>query len=301
MASNWESTLVRRRAISADGTPIAYESVGQGDRVILLANGLGARLYVWEPLINDLWRDYRLLTWDYRGLFDSSTPEASRKLSLHHHVEDGLAILRAENVQRAALIGWSMGVQVVLDLAAHNPELIAGLVLLNGTYGHVLQTGFQPLFAIPFLPKHLHGVIEFLRERPNVTKILTKLARVTELPTVALMTITAGRKNAVDNRLLLRRYFEEVLGPSFPNFLRLFQELDAHSVYHLLPDIKSPALIVSGRLDMLTPAFQSDEMARRLPNAEHLSLLRASHFALRERPEAVVPRVREFLQKRAVF
>ena len=301
MPSNWESTLVRRRAVSADGTPIAYEVVGEGERVILLANGLGARLYVWEPLITDLWRDYRLVTWDYRGLFDSSTPEVSRKLSLHHHVEDALAILRAENVQRAALIGWSMGVQVVLDLAAHNPELIAGLVLLNGTYGHVLQTGFQPLFAIPFLPKRLHEVIEFLRERPNVTKILTKLARVTELPTVALMTITAGRKNAVDNRLLLRRYFEEVLGPSFPNFLRLFQELDAHSVYHLLPDIKAPALIVSGRLDMLTPAFQSDEMARRLPNAEHLSLLRASHFALRERPEAVVPRVREFLQKRAIF
>ncbi len=301
MPANWESTVVRRRAISADGTPIAYEVVGEGEHVILLANGLGARLYVWEPIIADLWRDYRLITWDYRGLFESSTPEAARKLSLHHHVEDALAILRAEEVERAALIGWSMGVQVVLDLAAHHPELIAGLVLLNGTYGHVLQTGFQPLLAIPFLPKRLHGVIEFLRERPNVTKFLAKLARITELPTVALMTITAGRKNAVDNRLLLRRYFEEVLGPSFPNFLRLFQELDAHSVYHLLPDIKAPALIVSGRLDMLTPAFQSDEMARRLPNAEHLALFRASHFALRERPEAVVPRVRQFLQQRAHF
>ena len=155
MPTNWESTVVRRRAVSADGTPIAYEVVGEGKKTILLANGLGARLYVWEPLIADLWRDYRLITWDYRGLFDSSTPDANRNLSIHHHVEDALAILRAEEVDKTVLIGWSMGVQVALELAAQAPEMMAGLVLLNGTYGHVLQTGFQPIFAIPFLPKRL--------------------------------------------------------------------------------------------------------------------------------------------------
>lgn len=296
--TNWEKTVERRLTTSADGTQISYDVVGEGKRAILLANGLGGRLYAWEPLIEDLWRDYKLITWDYRGLFDLVEIDAG-KLSLRQHVEDALAILRAEKIERVVLIGWSMGVQVSLDLAAHERDLVAGLILLNGTYGHVLQTGFQPFFAIPFLPKRLHGVIEFLRERPDVTKILTKLARVTELPTIGLMTLTAGRKNAMSVRPLLRRYFDEVLGPSFPNFLRLFQELDAHSVYHLLPDITAPALIVSGWLDMLTPAFQSFEIARRLPNAEHLALKRASHFALRERPEVVVPRVRAFLEKRA--
>ncbi|MEO8875444.1 MAG: alpha/beta hydrolase [Polyangiaceae bacterium] len=295
---NWEETVEQRHTTSFDGTPITYEVAGEGKRAVLLANGLGGRLYVWEPLIADLWHDYKLLTWDYRGLFDLSDVDAG-KLSLHHHVQDALAILRAEKIERVVLVGWSMGVQVSLDLAAHEPDLIAGLVLLNGTYGHVLQTGFQPFFAIPFLPKRLHSVIEFLRDRPEITKVLTKLARFTELPTVALMSITAGPKNALTVRPLLRRYFDEVLGPSFPNYLRLFQELDAHSVYHLLPDITAPALIVSGWLDMLTPAFQSFEIARRLPNAEHLALKRASHFALRERPEIVVPRVRTFLEKRA--
>jgi len=46
------------------------------------------------------------------------------------------------------------------------------------------------------------------------------------------------------------------------NYLQLFQELDAHSVYHLLPDIKQPTLIVTGMLDILTPAYQSYEMYR---------------------------------------
>jgi pimeloyl-ACP methyl ester carboxylesterase len=83
--------------------------------------------------------------------------------------------------------------------------------------------------------------------------------------------------------------------------LRLFQELDGHSAYHLLPDIDAPTLIISGLLDMLTPAYQSREMARRMPNAEHVALVRASHFALMERPEVVVPAIERFLSGRATW
>lgn len=297
---SWEHKVERRQATSADGTRIAYDVLGEGKRAVLLANGLGGRLYAWEPLLVDLLHDYKILTWDYRGLFDSAPLPPGRKLSLHCHVEDAEAILRAEKIDRAVLVGWSMGVQVSLDLAASSPDLVAGLVLLNGTYGHVLQTGFQPIFAVPFLPKRLHAVIEMLRAHPDLTEHLAKLARLTEIPTTMLMSITTGR-HALRVRPLLRRYFDDVLGPSFPNFLRLFQELDAHSVYHLLPEITQPALIVSGKLDMLTPAFQSSEIARRLPNAEHLALFRASHFAMFERPEIVVPRIRSFLRTRVAF
>ena len=63
-----------------------------------------------------------------------------------------------------------MGVQVSLEFAANFPERVGGLVLLNGTYGQVMSTGFQPLVSIPFLPKRLHAafeaeLLEFLRSR----------------------------------------------------------------------------------------------------------------------------------------
>ena len=67
---------------------------------------------------------------------------------------------------------------------------------------------------------------------------------------------------------------------------------------HVLPEIEAPALVVSGALDLLTPQRQSFEIARRLPNAEHLALMRASHFALLERPDAVLPAIERFLAKR---
>lgn len=296
---SWLYTVENKNAISEDGTRIGYQVLGRGDKILLLANGLGGRLYAWEPLVERYWREYRIITWDYRGLFDSDTPRRPRRLAVANHVEDAVAILRAEGCTRAVLFGWSMGVQVSLDVAATHPELVAGLVLLNGTYGHTLAAGFQPLFALPWLPKRLHAAIELLRRHPKSAERIALLTRLTELPTTVMFSMTAGARRSWELRPMLRRYMDDVLGPSFDNFMRLFQELDAHSVYHLLPDIDTPALVISGAFDVLTPARQSREIARRMPHAQRLALLRASHFCLLERPDVVLPAVDELLTSRA--
>jgi len=292
------STLRKGRAASPDGTAIAYEVVGDGEKTIVLANGLGGRLYAWEELLGPLWRGYKLITWDYRGLFESKCEH--RRLAVVHHADDLESILQAEGVKKAVFIGWSMGVQVSLEYAGNHPDTLAGLVLINGTYGHALSTGFQPLWSVPFLPKRLHAVLEFFRRHPELLDYVVRGARLSELPTAAAFSLTAGPM-VLRHKKLFHQYFEDVLGPSFPNYLRLFQELDAHSAYHLLPDIHAPALVVSGALDPLTPASQSREMARRLPDAEHLELFRAGHFALMERPDVVVPAIQAFLANRARF
>ncbi len=296
----WARTLRRKRAVASDGTGIAYQVVGTGERVLMFANGLGGRLYAIEPVVEAFWKHYRIITWDYRGLFESDAPASLRRLAVVHHVEDALTILEAEKVSRAVLVGWSMGVQVMLDLAASHPGLPAGLVLMNGTHGHVFSTGFQPFFSVPFLPRRLHAIVEFLRARPDAARALARLTRLTEWPTTLLTFVTAG-KRALELRPILRRYYKDVLGPSFPNYLRLFQELDAHSAYHLLPEISAPTLVVSGALDFLTPAYQSRQIAERMPNAEHLRLGRASHFALHERREEVIRAMRAFLDRRAYW
>ncbi len=294
----WSSTLESKRATASDGTGIAYEVLGRGNKTLMLANGLGGRLYAWKPLLDEFWRGYRIVTWDYRGLFASESPASRRQLSVAHHSDDARAILDAEKIDRAVFVGWSMGVQVSLDVAATFGERVAGLVLLNGTYGHVLSTGFQPLFSIPFLPKRLHATLEYLQSRPQLARSLASVSRFGQIPTFAMLALTTGSR-AKDLAPLIGLYMDDVLGPSFVNFLRLFQELDAHSVYHVLPQIRQPALIVSGMFDALTPAYQSREMARRMPNAEHIALVRSGHFSMLERPDVVLPAMTRFLDRRA--
>jgi 3-oxoadipate enol-lactonase len=297
-AVDWHATHREKRLVAADGTGIAYEVLGTGERTIVLANGLGGRLYAWTPAIEAFWRTHRIITWDYRGLFASDSPKSRRRLSVAHHVEDIGAILDAENVERAVFAGWSMGVQISLDFAASFPDRVGGLVLLNGTHGHVLSTGFQPLVSIPFLPKRLHALLDWLQDHAEVAHQLARVSRLAETPTWMFLYLTSGAR-AREITPLLSRYMDDVLGPSFPNYLRLFQELDAHSTYHLLREIEAPALVISGLLDALTPAYQSREIARRMPNAEHIQLLRSSHFSLIERPDVVIPAMQRFFNERA--
>ena len=294
--NSWESTAETRSATAADGTRITYRVLGRGPRPLLIANGLGARLYSWEPLLAALWQDHRILCWDYRGLFDSGPPSSRRRMGVAHHAEDALALLDAERIERASVVGWSMGVQVALELASREPARIDRLVLLNGTYGHTISTGFQPLWPVPVVHSLVHGALEYLQRHPGASLQAQGVGRISQFlmnQAVFPVTAEAGRKGEL--RRVMRRYFDDVLGESFPNYLRLFQELDAHSVYHILPEIQAPALLVSGGFDLLTPARQSFKMARRMRNVQHLHLLRSSHFSLLERPGDVVPPILRFL------
>jgi pimeloyl-ACP methyl ester carboxylesterase len=286
------------RAYSPDGVGLHYDVVGEGERTLILANGLGGRLYAWRPILDAFWQRYRIITWDYRGLFDSDTPPSPRQLSVAHHVQDACAVLDAEGVRRAVFVGWSMGVQLSLDLAATSAARVAGLVLINGTYGHVLEHGFQPLLSVPWLPRRLHMFLEWLRAHPWAAGHIATLGHSLELPIVGIFLLTAGTRSPA-LLPLLRQYMNDVLGPSFVTYLRLFQELDAHSVYHLLPEIEAPALVISGLLDPLTPAKQSWAIAHRMRRARHLRLARAGHFAILERPDAVVPAMEKFLADEA--
>lgn len=287
-----------RTVRTRDGVTLSYDVIGDGPETLVLANGLGGRLYAWEPLIRALVPRYRVITWDYRGLFDSSAPVLRRHLSLPDHAHDAAAILDAEGVDRAVFFGWSMGVQVSLEFATLYPERVAGLVLLNGTYGHAFSSGFQPLFRVPFAGKWGHRLVDYLLDHPEFRESLAKFAQHTVDPTLRVFSWISGT-SPTQLRPAISRYMREVFDEkSFPNYLRLFQELDAHSVYHHLRDIRAPALVISGAFDWFTPAYQSREIAARLPFAESLHLLRGSHFVLLERPEVVMPAIERFLSER---
>ena len=85
---DWGPTHEVHRLEAFDGTGLHVETVGEGDEIVLLANGLGGRLYAYGPLVERFAPTHRMVTWDYRGLFDSDHPPSRRKLAIAHHTED---------------------------------------------------------------------------------------------------------------------------------------------------------------------------------------------------------------------
>src|SRR5688572_5082597 len=158
-----------RRIVSFDGTEIAYHVVGEGPS-ILLGNGLGGSWKAWQHQIAFLSDRYRFVSWDYRGLYRSGAPAEPGSIRVDHHARDAVAILEAENIERTAMFGWSMGVQVALEVFRRVPGKLAALVLINGVPG-------RPWDSVADLKMMRHVVpraIRLIRSLPAVTTELTR-------------------------------------------------------------------------------------------------------------------------------
>ncbi|MBU2488264.1 MAG: alpha/beta hydrolase [Proteobacteria bacterium] len=296
----WENQVDRKTVISHDGVRISYQSIGTGtEKVVALAHGLGGRLYTWAPLIEALMPEYRIIAWHYRGLFASETPKTIRRLAIPNHAEDLKQILDKEGIEKASVCGWSMGVQVALEFAVLYPERLDKMVLINGTYGHALATGFQPVMRIPGMTMGLQHGIDFLRRHPKLTRSAGRLPATPLVAGLLGQAYGALRRNP-QIKQAIKQYTQDVLGESVNNYLRLFQELDAHSTIHNLPEINHPALVIWGDLDFLTPAYLSRRMKRRLKNAQSAHYRLGTHFVLLEYPKKVSGRIKKFLDSTVI-
>ncbi|MBI5844214.1 MAG: alpha/beta hydrolase [Deltaproteobacteria bacterium] len=294
----WDKDIVHKTVVTPDDVPLRYMTLGDDKKksVVAFANGLGGRLYSFQPIVEAIMKDHRIITWDYRGLFESGSPKKIRHLSIPNHARDLKAVMDAEGIDKVKLVGWSMGVQVALEFAVLYPENLESMVLINGTYGRALMTGFQPLGTVPGVDHLLHFAIDTAREHPRAARLVTSVAGSKSIirPLGALYGAVRRNPRIKD---ILEVYMEDVLGESFFNYLRLFQELDAHYSFHHLKNIPHRTLIIYGGLDFLTPAYLSKRMKKKLKNVETLHLPFGTHFVLLEYPKKVGRAVARFFSK----
>jgi len=129
-------TRMESGVLGFDGGTLAWESAGEGPDVVFLHPGLWDSR-VWDEQFGVFSRTYRVLRFDFRGYGRSSRPESGRPYS---HVADLAAILDAAGVDRAALIGNSLGGRVAIDFALTHPDRVTALVLTATNVGGFEET-----------------------------------------------------------------------------------------------------------------------------------------------------------------
>lgn len=111
---------------------IYYESTGSGDAVVL-SHGAGGSHAIWMHQTPVLAEKYRVITWDQRG-WGKSTDTAGRAGDPNTAVEDLRRLLDHLGIDRAHVVGQSMGGWAVAGFALRHPERTRSLTLAN-TYG----------------------------------------------------------------------------------------------------------------------------------------------------------------------
>ncbi|MHB8450800.1 MAG: alpha/beta fold hydrolase [Mycobacteriales bacterium] len=115
--------------VEHDGEQIHYEVVGQGGTPLVLSHGAGGNHASWYQQVAPFAADRRVVTWDHRG-FGRSTDRGDRS-GPDVAVGDLLAVLDALGIERADLVGQSMGGWTTVGVALARPPLCRSLVLCD--------------------------------------------------------------------------------------------------------------------------------------------------------------------------
>ena len=125
--------------LDRNGVAIHYEDRGTG-RPVLLSHGFAATCRMWDAQVTALSARHRLIPWDMRGHGDSDAPPGPACYSHALATDDMAAVLDACGVERAVLIGLSLGGFLSLLFHTRWPARVDALVLLDTGPGYRSST-----------------------------------------------------------------------------------------------------------------------------------------------------------------
>ena len=117
-----------------DGVRLAFEETGSGAPVVFVHEFAGD-LRSWEPQVRHLSRRYRCITWNARGFPPSDVPDDTGAYSQERARDDVLAVLDALDIERAHVVGLSMGGFATLHFGLAHPGRARSLVVAGVGYG----------------------------------------------------------------------------------------------------------------------------------------------------------------------
>ncbi len=277
-----------KRFTSFDGTSIRLHDLGRGTPMVL-ANGFFGSFDVWRHLTAFFDDRFRMLSWEYRGLYGSGMPADDGHMRVRDHVRDALGLVDDRGIGSFVLAGWSMGVQVCLEIYRQRPSAVRAMILMCGNYGRPFETVFNwkgsgiilpaAARAISRLPQ---GAFWVGRQRGAHPGFMGWARR-------------SGLVAPVIDEELFARLFEQFGRQNVRCYTTLVRELGRHDATDLLTDIGVPCLVIAGDADRFAPRRVAEKMARRIPRAELTMVPGGTHFVPIEHPELVNLRIEKFL------
>ncbi|MFD9633545.1 alpha/beta fold hydrolase [Streptomyces violascens] len=238
-----------------DGEVWAEDTGGEGPPLVLLHPGVAAS-GVWDPVMPELTGRRRVIRYDARGFGRSPAPIAQYSLSA-----DLLAVLDHFGVERAVLVGTSMGGATALNLALAVPARVAGLAL------------FCPgVTGAPAL------------ESAELTAQIGELAQKGDMEgLVALALRTWGAAGTGDDPEVAAQVRAAIPGW----FNNLGRQIPDAGAFDRLGEITAPCLLALGELDQTEVIRCNEEMAARIPGCRPVRLSGSDHFPSLREPDRV--------------
>jgi 3-oxoadipate enol-lactonase len=251
---------------------IAWESRGEGDgEPLLLIHGLGYARWGWEPVADRLAERRRVLLFDNRGIGESDVPPGPYTAAAM--AADAAQVLDEAGVERAHVVGTSLGGMVAQELALAQPERVDRLVLACTT------PGGAGAFPLP------QRTLALMAEAPSLE------------PAVALRRFVENAlADDAPEELVGRIYEHRLASPPDPAGWAAQAAAGAgFDALDRISGIAAPTLILHGTEDGVVDPRNAALLAERIPEARVRMFDACGHLCFWEDADGFVEAVEEFL------
>jgi pimeloyl-ACP methyl ester carboxylesterase len=277
-------TDMRMIEIQADGMRLSCYKLGRGDTILLL-HGLGGTKISWLPLIPALAAEHRLVAPDFPGHGESEKPRGV-DFSPRYYARVVRTMMDAMGIERATILGNSMGGRVALELALRSPRRVRALGLLDPAV-----PGLRWRYVAGFtriVPTEFGGVSLPMRRRWAEVAVRRLFADPGRLPREAL-------ESAANE--FLRIYADPSARMAFFASLRQIVTERPGPFFAAMRRVRQPTLVLFGDQDRLVPPRLGSELASHLPDAELHFLHGVGHVPQFEATEQTLDLLLPFLAK----
>ncbi len=256
-----------------NGINLYYEEHGKGSPLMLIA-GLASDSQSWQPIVEKLSQQYRVIIFDNRG--SGRTKPQDAKTSIQVMADDCIALIKHLNLPSVHLLGHSMGGFIALNCAIRYPDYVSKLILV-GTSAFNSERN-NALFS-DWVSYQENGMCDTLWFRNIFYWIFSK--HFFEDP------------NTVETAIeLARKYPYPQTKTAFKNRVKAIK---AFNCLKDLSQIKSKTLVISGKEDLLFPPKESSKTLRAIPCVDFTLIKHAAHSVQTERPKAFINSIQAFL------
>jgi 3-oxoadipate enol-lactonase len=254
-----------------DGATIYYEKSGQGPAIVL-GHSLLCDTDMWRGVAPRLAERHTVINVEVRGHRRSTAPAP---FTLEDLGGDWLAILDREGIDRAFLVGLSMGGMTAMRLALRAPERIAGMVLIDSN-ADVEERGKRAQYAVMVAIYRRFGLIRPIARRSAH--------------------IMLGRTSLKERPALIDELAATVARHPREQVVRAIQAVFGRpDLVPRLGGITCPTLVLVGAEDVATPPRKSERIQAAIPGARLEVIDGVGHLSALEDPGAVATRVLAFL------
>ena len=244
-------------ALSFDSERIAYDVVGEGDTTLIFIHGWSCDGRYWQKQIPVFAKEYQVVTVDLAGHGHSSLDRY--EFSMLSFANDVKAIIDKENINRAILIGHSMGGGVIAEAARLMPQKVVGIVGIDTLQNVAERT---PQNVIDEMVKPFEA--DFKSAAQNFVAPMFPKGTDQQLMNWVKEDMSSAPK--------------EVALSAFRNYLGQYVNGEAAIVFK---DITIPVVSINARLWPTAP----EENKKHIKNYQLFYIEETGHFPMLEKPE----------------